>query len=157
MWIVTLAKNSEFLKTELTKKISDAKIYFPKVKIKKNKVKNILGNYLFCYSDKFSINKHLTNNLRSLKGIKQILFAEKYSQKEISDFILNCKKHEDGDGFIKNSFFKSNIIHKGKILNGPFSNYIFNVLHKEKKRIKVLIGDVEFSISDNSKFHYSSV
>ena len=80
MWIVTLANNSEFLKTELSKKISDVKIYFPKAKVK-NKVKNILGNYLFCYSDKFSLNKHLISSLKSLKGLKQILFAERYSQR----------------------------------------------------------------------------
>ena len=61
---------------------------FLKQKIKKDKVKNILGNYLFCYSNKFSVNKNLINNLRNLKGLKQILFAEKYSQKEISDFIF---------------------------------------------------------------------
>ena len=157
MWIVTLTNNTEFLKRELLKKFSNTKIYFPKAKLKKNKVKNILGNYLFCYSDKFSLNKHMINSLKSLKGLKQILFAERYSQKEINDFIVHCKNHEDSDGFIKNSFFKSNIIDKGKIINGPFSNYIFNVLYKEKKRIKVLIGDVELSISDNSKFHYSSV
>ena len=35
MWIVTLANNSEFLKKELLKKISNLKIYFPKGKSKK--------------------------------------------------------------------------------------------------------------------------
>ncbi len=40
MWIVTLANNSEFLKKELLKKFSNTKIYFPKVKLKKNKIKN---------------------------------------------------------------------------------------------------------------------
>jgi len=99
----------------------------------------------------------LINSLRNLRGLKKILFADKISQKEISDFVQYCKSHEDNTGFIKNSFFKNNITVKGKIENGPFSNYIFNILSKDKKRIKAIIGDIEFSISDNSKFCYSSI
>jgi len=157
MWIVTLANNSEFLKKELLKKITNLKVYFPKGRSKKNKSRNILGNYLFCYSDNFESDNSLINSLRNLRGLKKILFADKISQKEISDFVQYCKSHEDNTGFIKNSFFKNNITVKGKIENGPFSNYIFNILSKDKKRIKAIIGDIEFSISDNSKFCYSSI
>ena len=157
MWIVTLANNSEFLKKELLKKISNLKIYFPKGKSKKNKSKNILGNYLFCYSETFKTNNNLIYNLKNLKGLKKILFADKISQKEISNFVDHCKSHEDDNGFIKNSFFKDSLVFKGKIENGPFSNYIFNIISKDKKRIKATIGDIKFSISDNSKFFYSSV
>lgn len=157
MWIVTLANNSEFLKKELLKKISNLKIYFPKGKSKKNKSKNILGNYLFCYSETFKTNNSLIYSLKNLKGLKKILFADKFSQKEISNFVNHCKSHEDDNGFIKNSFFKDSLVLKGKIENGPFSNYIFNIISKDKKRIKATIGDIKFSISDNSKFFYSSV
>ena len=95
--------------------------------------------------------------MKNLKGLKQILFADKFSQKEILNFINYCKSHEDDYGFIKNSFFKDNIISKGKMENGPFSNYIFDILSKDKKRIKATIGDLKFSISDKSKFSYSSI
>ena len=61
MWIVTLTNNTEFLKRELLKKFSNTKIYFPKAKLKKNKVKNILGNYLFCYSKNFNSNSNIFN------------------------------------------------------------------------------------------------
>ena len=157
MWIVTLAKNSEFLKKELLKKISNLKIYFPKSKSKNNNSKNILGNYVFCYSENFKSDCNLLYSLKNLKGLKKILFANKISQKEISSFIEYCKSHEDKSGYIKNSFFKDNIISQGKIENGPFTNYIFDILSKDKKRIKALIGEVKFSISDNSKFNYSSI
>lgn len=157
MWIVTLANNSEFLKKELLKKFSNTKIYFPKVKLKKNKIKNILGNYLFCYSENFNSNSNILYNLSNLRGLKKILFADKASQKEISNFVSYCKLHEDQNGYIQNSFFRENLEAKGKITNGPFSNYIFDILSKDKKRIKAVIGGIKFSISDNSKFCYSSI
>ena len=157
MWIVTLTNNSEFFKKELLRRISKLKIYFPKIKSRKNKTKNILGNYLFCYSEKFNSDKNYINTLKNLKGLKQILFADSISQKEILNFINYCKSHEDNYGFIKNSFFKDNIISKGKIENGPFSNYIFEILSKDKKRIEATIGDLKFTISDKSKYSYSSI
>ena len=157
MWIVTIAKNSDFLGKELLKKISNLKIYFPKSKSKKSSSKNILGNYLFCYSENFKSNNNLLYSLKNFKGLKKILFADKISQKEISRFVEYCKSHEDQNGFMKNSFFKDNIISQGKIENGPFTNYIFDILSKDKKRIKALIGEVKFTISDNSKFNYSSI
>lgn len=157
MWIVILANNINFLNNELLKKISNSKIYFPKTKLKKNKEKNILGNYLFCYSKNFNTNNKFFHDLRNLKGLKKILFADKLSQKEISNFVNYCKSHEDESGFIQNSFFKDNLVSKGKITSGPFSNYIFDILSKEKKRIKAVIGGIKFSISDNNKSCYSSI
>jgi hypothetical protein len=136
MWIVTLANNTEFLKREILKKVSNTKIYFPKAKLKKNKVKNILGNYLFCYSKNFKSNDNILFNLSNLKGLKKILFADMLSQIEISNFINYCKLHEDQNGFIQNSFFKESLESKGKITNGPFSNYIFDILSKDKKELK---------------------
>ena len=157
MWIVILANNVNFLNKELIKKISNPEIYFPKTKLKKNKDKNILGNYLFCYSKNFSSSNNLLYEFRNLKGLKKILFADKLSQKEISNFVDYCKSHEDESGYIQNSFFKKNILSKGKITTGPFSNYIFDIISKEKKRIKAIIGDIKFSISDNNKSCYSSI
>ena len=157
MWIAILANNVNFLNNELLKKISNSEIYFPKIKLKKNKEKNILGNYLFCYNKNFHSNNNLFYEFRNLKGLKKILFADKLSQKEISNFVDYCKSHEDESGYIQNSFFKENIMSKGKIISGPFSNYIFDILSKEKRRIKAIIGDIKFSISDNNKSCYSSI
>ena len=50
------------------------------------------------------------------------------SQIEISNFINYCKLHEDQNRFIQNSFFKESLKSKGKITNGRFSNYIFDIL-----------------------------
>ena len=43
-------------------------------------------------------------------------------------------------------------------MNGPFLRIIFLMFdEKEKKVLKYWIGDLEFSISDNSKLKYSLV
>ena len=157
MWIVILANNINFLNNELLNKISNSSTYFPKTKIKKNKEKNILGKYLFFYCKNFQSNHKLFYKFRNLRGLKKILFADRLSQKEISNFIDFCKSHEDENGYIQNSFFKDNIVSQGKITSGPFSNYIFDILGKEKRRIKAIIGDIKFSISDNKKSCYSSI
>lgn len=157
MWIVISTKNYEFLSIGLFKKVSNAKVYFPKIKLQNNKIKNILGNYIFCHSEYFNWNKSLLTSLKTLKGLNHILFSDYSSQKEINEFISLCKLHEDSKGFIKNSFFKNKINDMGKMLNGPFTNYIFKILQKDKSRIKALIGNVKFSILDKSKFNYLSI
>ena len=158
MWIVASTNNLNFFKSEIKKKILDVKFYYPKIKSQnKEAIKNLLGNYLFCYSDSFNDDKNFFSRLRSTKGLKKILFTEKKTQKEIIDFINFCKFHEDRNGIIKNTFFKNNIKQEGRILNGPFSNYIFSLIEKDKKKIQVLIGEIKVSISDQSKFNYSTI
>ena len=52
-------------------------------------------------------------NLETLKGLKKILFADKLSQKEISNFVDYCKSHEDESGYIQNSFLKKKFCLRG--------------------------------------------
>ena len=64
-----------------------------------------------------------------MKGLKNILYSEKKKcQSEITNFISYCKCHEDQNGLIQNTFFKERISDKGKILNGPFNDYIFSLI-----------------------------
>ena len=58
---------------------------------------------------------------------------------------------------IKNTFFKKSINYKGTFLNGAFTNQIFNLIEKEKNKIKVFVGDIKISISDKSNFNYSAL
>ena len=157
MWIVVSSNNINLFKSEVKKKFSDIKFYYPKIKSeKKGTIKNLLGNYLFCYSEEFSKNNNL-NSLKFTKGLKKILFCNQLFYNEIINFIDHCKSHEDKNGHIKNSFFKIGIKEKGKFLNGPFTNYIFNLVQKEKKYIKVLVGEIKISISDTGSFNYSTI
>ena len=54
MWIVAKIKNKNLntFISEIKSKITDIKIYYPKVLFDK-KHKNVLGDYIFCYHKKF--------------------------------------------------------------------------------------------------------
>tara|TARA_B100001029_G_C14898787_1_gene359688 strand:+ start:190 stop:666 length:477 start_codon:yes stop_codon:yes gene_type:complete len=158
MWIVVSTNNINLLQSEIKKKISDIKFYYPKIRSsKKGSEKNILGNYVFCYSKNFSEENTSTLNLKFVKGLKKILFSKKRFNDEVLNFINYCKSHEDQNGFLKNTFFKEDINDEGRFLNGPFSNYIFSLIKKEKKKIQVLVGAIKVSISDKGKFNYSTI
>ena len=70
------------------------------------------------------------------------------NQKNISDFIEECKNHEK-DGSISNSFIKnlknSNFI----FLTGPFYKKIFKIINRKKNFLEVSIND--FNLTINSK------
>lgn len=155
MWIALYVSNYQVCEKELKKKIKNFEIYFPKIRAsKKNITINLLGNYVFCYSDLFNSDLITNYKLKYIKGVKKI-FNSKESNREILDFINSCKKYHDKDGFLQNSFFKDKLIKSGKIINGPFMNLIFDLINKEKNKIKVLIGNLKISISDKSNFNYS--
>lgn len=157
MWIVASTKNINFFKQEVKKKFTDIKFYSPKIKSKNSLgFKFLLGGYLFCHSKQFD-NKRFFENFRFIKGLKKLLFFDNKINKEIINFINFCRLHEDNEGFIKNTFFKNSINHRGKFLNGAFSDQIFHLIDKEKNKIKVIVGDIKISISDKSSFNYSTL
>jgi|TARA_Y100000294_G_C8411956_1_gene279149 hypothetical protein len=158
MWIVVSIKNIELFKSEIKKKFTDINFYYPKAKSqKKNKSINLLGNYLFCYSKLFKDSDFLKFHLKYLRGLKKFLIPGEKFQDQIINFIQYCKSHEDLNGMIKNTFFKDKIIENGKFLNGPFNEYNFSLIKKDTKKISVLIGEIKVSISDSSKFNYSTI
>tara|TARA_X000000368_G_C22889234_1_gene648830 strand:+ start:335 stop:811 length:477 start_codon:yes stop_codon:yes gene_type:complete len=158
MWIVISANNINLFKQEIKKKFLDIEFYCPKIKSKNyKKSKFLLGSYLFCYSEEFNKNKNFIFDLKFIKGLKKFLYLETCKKKKIIDFINFCKSHEDSEGYIKNTFFKKSINYKGTFLNGAFTNQIFNLIEKEKNKIKVFVGDIKISISDKSNFNYSAL
>ena len=76
MWIVASAKNIDFFMYEIKKKVSDIEFYYPKIKHKiknkEEKVKNLLGDYLFCYHKNFN-NANTLNLLKFTRGIKDLI------------------------------------------------------------------------------------
>ena len=156
MWIVAKVKkdNYNLFFNELKKKVSDIKIYYPKI-FYRNKNKNILGDYVFCYHDKFNQNFHLHFNY--LKGLEFFLNNNQKDQPDIIKFINYCRLHEDRYGFLKSSFFKSNISKIGKFINGPFANYLFELVSKEKNKLKIILGDFNLTISDNNNILYQKI
>lgn len=153
MWIVAKIKNNSLnlFKNDLKNKLGYTKIYYPKISYK-NSDKNILKDYIFCYHEKFKENIH--RHFKNIKGLVYFLENNKNTQLDIVNFIRYCHDHEDSRGCIKNTFFKNDIMKSGKFVNGPFANYMFEVARKEKKKIRVLLGNFKIIISDNNNILY---
>ena len=132
----------------------------PKIKIerfKKNrlvkKVYNLLGDYLFCFNQKFSENFFL-KQLNYIRGVKYFLEGFKNSQDEINQFITSCKEYENKDGYISDSIYKLETEKYYKFSSGPFTQQIFKILSIQKEKIKILIGN---SITLIKKKNYSII
>ena len=154
MWLIAKIKqkNIGIFSNEMKKKLKGLNLYFPKIK-NNLKSKNLLGNYIFCYHSYFS-NTFEKEKYKNTKGLEYFLNTIDRNQKEIKKFVDNCKKHEDEDGYIKNSFFKNNLNENGKFTYGPFINYLFKTIRKDKNDIIVKIGNFKLKISDNEKALY---
>ncbi len=166
MWIVLKYKKSEicFLRQDFKKILGDLPLIFrPKFKYQKlvrNKLhfleKDVLDDYLICYHEKFQ-NSKIISILKNLRGLKYLLANSKNSQKEIVNFIDYCKKNQDENGYIKQSFFEFSTMSKGKFLSGPFTNMIFSVIENQKHKLKILVGKVTTTITKNSNYLYCPV
>ena len=119
MWVILKfeKKKINLLKEDFNKKLGKNCIfYIPKMKIQKfigNKLSkmefNILGNYIFCFHEKFKDLKNLLV-LKYIKGLDYFLTNSKNSQIEILDFINLCKKNENSTGYLKQDFFKNLVL-----------------------------------------------
>jgi len=166
MWLVAKYKNSELqtFKKNLIKELGEEPIFFvPKTKYKKyykNKLKtfeaNILENYMLCYHPRFE-SSSLLNKIQYIKGLQYFLKNFIYNQKEIVQFVSHCKKHQDINGYLNQDFFNLQKIKKGKFLSGPFTNLMFDVIENQKKKLRVLIGNITTTISKKTDYLYRSV
>ena len=156
MWtIIKIDRKKIFtLKNEFIKKIGkDVVFYAPKIKLQKYlnskilvKENYLLGDYLLCFHKKFKNNAVLTT-LKYCKGLKYFLDHLNCSQSEIIQFVSRCKKNEDKDGYIKQSFFNFKNKNKFEFVSGPFTNLIFSVLEENKISIKGILGKHQISVS----------
>ena len=166
MWVVLKYKKNELdlLKQDLKKTLGALPIIFqPKIRYQKlirHKIifleKNILDDYLICYHEKFKESKML-KILNNLRGLKYFLEGSNNNQREIISFVNCCKKNQDKDGYIKQSFFELSNIKKGIFMGGPFTNMIFTVIENQKDKLKVLMGNMKTTITKNSNFLYRSI
>ena len=141
-----------FFKRELKAKLScDHILYCPKLLVQKYKnnklVKkefNILGDYLFCY-DKQLKNKEILAKLKFIKGLKCVLNGFSSSQDEIIQFIDQCKKFEDPDGYITQNFFQPQEDFKYKFVSGPFVNTIFQIINHRFYHVRLILAERNFN------------
>ena len=161
MWTVIKFNNnySEILKQKLVEKLGeDTKFYLPKIKIKKlrknkfvDKDLSLMGNYFFCFNDKFQDLKIL-RSLKYLKGINYFLAGYMNSQTEINNFISKCKEFEDDKGYVSHNFVKLCTEAKYKFISGPFFEMIFKIINLQKNSIKILLGNFETTIKKKEYF-----
>ena len=166
MWIVAKVKKKEFeiFKKDLIKNVfGDIKFYCPKIEYNQytnNKFKRLekflLGNYIFCYSSNFN-NSIFLNKLRFIKGLEYFLNGHCQNQNEMVEFIKYCKSSENSKGYLTQAFFKTITTKKAKFISGPFANMVFEILKKQKNKLKIIVGNVVTTISDNSDYLYRPV
>lgn len=165
MWaIIKFDKNRyTILKEDLKNKIGDDfKLYRPKFlieKFKNNKLVSkevtLLGDYLFIFHKNLNENKTL-NNLKFLRGLKYFLDGFIKSQKEIINFINQCKKMEDKNGYISRSIFENKVNKYYKFSTGPFTDKIFKIVDIQKNKIDILMGNINTKIK-KTNYLYSPI
>ena len=166
MWLIARIKikDIEIFKKQLIEKCGEEiNFYTPKVLFSqhyKDKIKKfdrfVLENYIFCYNEKFN-KSCVVNKFKHTKGLQYFLNGHIQSQKEIQEFISYCKSFENKDGYLIPLFFKKMLKNKGQFTSGPFSNLMFEILEKRKNKLKVLVGNIVTTISDNKNYLYRSV
>ena len=155
MWTVIKVdkKRIGHFKEDLKKKLGyEFQIYFPKILIQTYKNKklvkknfSLLGDYIFCFHEKFK-NRETLESLKFLKGLKYFVNGLIEDQKEISDFINKCKKSENNFGYISNSFFELNLKSFYKFQSGLFTNKIFQLIGIQKNKINILMGNLKTTV-----------
>ena len=167
MWVVAKykPKELEILKQSFSKIIGDMpEFYIPKIKQEyyiNNKLKtlkkNILSNYIICKHDKFKKLKFL-NILNNSRGLVHLLKNSNLNQKSIENFVKFCKSHEDSSGFLRQTFFEITKSTKAKFISGPLTQMIFNIIEDEGNKLKVLLNNVNVTISkESSNLLYSYI
>ena len=165
MWTIIKfdRKKLTFLKSDLDKKLgTNCKFYEPKLLFKKyikkkwkKKEFNLLGDYLFCFNEKFNDSK-VIKTMSYVRGLKYVLQGFNQSQKEISEFIEKCKESEGLDGYISEKLYDLQINSNYKFFSGPFTNSIFKILQLQKNKIRILMGDFKTTIN-KKKFLFQPV
>ena len=166
MWIVAKIKKKELniFKDNLIKNFgNETTFYHPKIeyhKYLKNKLKKfeqyILENYIFCYNEKFEKTSFISN-ARNLKGLEYFLNGHQQNQNEIKKFIEHCQSFENKEGYLMPGFFKSIMKRKAKFVSGPFTNMVFEIIERQKNKIKILVGNIVTTISDKKNYLYRPV
>ena len=156
MWTVIKfdRKEFEFLKKDFEKFLGkDIKIYVPKLffqRYKKNRIVikefNLLGDYLFCFHDKFK-NPQIINSLKFTRGLKYFLNGFTDSQEEINKFIKKCKDSEDRNGYLTQNFFDLCVNSSYEFTSGPFTEKIFRIIDLQKNKINILLGNIKTTIN----------
>jgi hypothetical protein len=164
MWTIIKYKknNLSFLINSLQKKFNNTfSFYNPRIKYEQVlkskrliKEKDLLGNYIFCYSKSF-LDSSFENILQNTKGLEYFLNGYSINQKNIEKFISNCKNNEISDQIISPNFFLNLNIDNTKFLNGVFANQVFKILEKRKNKIIISLNGLKAEIKKGKNLYFS--
>lgn len=160
MWTIIKIdrKKINFLKEDLLKKLGDESAFYnPKLLMQKyvknkflNKELDLLGDYFLCYHKDFEFPETL-KKIQFCRGLKYILPGFTYSQSEIKDFINKCKKSENKNGYLSQSFFDLKLNKEYKFKSGPFAEKIFKIINFQKNKIDIFMGKIKTTV-EREKF-----
>ena len=166
MWVVAKIKikNLNAFKKDLVKKVgNDIEFYHPKIEYHRyfgDKIKRfeklILENYIFCYHKRFQ-KSSFVNQVKFLKGLEYFLHGYNLNQDNIIKFIKYCKSFENEKGYLTQSFFKTIIAKKAQFISGPFTNMIFEILEKQKNKLKILVSNIVMTIPNSTNYLYRPI
>ena len=166
MWVVAKIKlkNLNVFKKDLVKKVgNDIEFYQPKIEYHRyfgDKIKRfekfILENYIFCYHERFQ-KFSFVNQVKFLKGLEYFLHGYNLNQDNIIKFIKYCKSFENEKGYLTQSFFKTIIAKKAQFISGPFTNMIFEILEKQKNKLKILVSNIVMTIPNSTNYLYRPI
>ena len=166
MWVVAKIKikNLNVFKKDLVKKVgNDIEFYQPKIEYHRyfgDKIKRfeklILENYIFCYHKRFQ-KSSFVNQVKFLKGLEYFLHGYNLNQNNIIKFIKYCKSFENEKGYLTQSFFKTIIAKKAQFISGPFTNMIFEILEKQKNKLKILVSNIVMTIPNSTNYLYRPI
>ena len=159
MWIVVKYKPKELktLSESFSKIIGEIpEFYKPKIKFEKyinNKLrifeKDLLDNYLICKHNKFKDHK-IISLLKNSRGLIYFLSGSEFNQKELDNFVNFCKSNEDSNGYLTQNFFEISKNSKAKFISGPFTQMIFEIVENKGKKLKILLNNINMTITNNS-------
>ncbi len=166
MWVVAKIRKREldFFKRDLIDKMGkEVRFYSPKIEYYKYFGKRtirlerlILENYIFCYHDNFK-KSFFVNKLRFSKGLEYFLNGFSENQNQIVRFINCCKDFENEKGYLKQSFFRNKISKNARFISGPFSNMMFEIIEKQKHKLKIAIDGIVMTVSDKTNYIYRPI
>ena len=72
-------------------------------------------------------------------------------------FIDYCKTFENKEGYLTQSFFQTIVTNKAKFISGPFTNMVFEIIERQKNKLKILIGSIVTTIPNKANYLYRPI
>ena len=61
------------------------------------------------------------------------------------------------NGYLSQAFFKIMIRRKAQFVSGPFTNMVFEILEKQKNKLKILVDNIVTTIPNKTNYLYRPI